>query len=377
MESTNPSNKKVVITLQGEFELDSTINLTSNTVLDMRNAYLKLTDNTNLNMIKASDVQNIEIVGGILDGNKDNQDPSEVQWEKRGIVLYNVTNAIIRDVIIQNTTRDGIAIHKGSDIIVKNVKVINSGFQGFALRYNAHDIKLSNCVAEGCANVGFDIGQTYNVQLENCTARNNGQHGIASDWANRLQIVNSLAEGNSEQGFQVGDSSGTHTPYDVTISNCRSYNNTGKGFNIINGAYNVTVVSCIARLNGDSGFRTGRDCHSISFGSCIADSNGNRGFSIENSYDIVIVGCEVWNNGQSTTADGIIITGDATTNATGIRIIACKASDSQPTKTQRYGVNVSGTEDYNIVALCDLRGNATGGLNGLSGANDISANNLT
>ena len=374
--SAGRSNKAKVAFI-GEFEVDDTISLVSNLSLDLRGAYFKLKDNANVNMFKAVSVSNVELIGGILDGNKANQDPTEVQWKKRGILIDSSSDVVIKDMLIKDATRDGIAIHASSDVKLENVVVKDAGFQGFAVRYNSHDIEFSNCLAEGCNSLGFDVGESYNVKMYNCTARNNGQHGIASDWANRLQIANCLAEGNTQQGFQIGDSSGTHTPYEATLVGCRSLNNGGSGFNIINGAYYVTLGNCIAKGNGAQGFRVGRDSYGITFEGCHAIANGQRGFSIEYAYDIELIGCEAWNNGQTATGDGIFITGDSTTPATGIRVIGCRCSDNQATKTQRYGINISGTEDYNIVALNDVRGNATGGLNGIAGANDINVNNIT
>lgn len=89
--SGRPNKERVV--LQGSFEIDAALTPDDNTYLDATEAYIFLANGANVNLIDNTGGNNIEIVGGIWDGNRANQ-----TGELEGFALTNNTNFIIRDL---------------------------------------------------------------------------------------------------------------------------------------------------------------------------------------------------------------------------------------------------------------------------------------
>ena len=137
---------------------------------------------------------------------------------------------------------------------------------------------------------------------------------------------------------------------------------------------NVVGLHSLAKQHGIN-LRFAIECEIIGN---IVYNNGDRGIRLYCSSNNIVKGNICKNNNQKgTTGDGVRLEDDGTNGCLYNVIIGNRCFDDQATKTQRYGLNITGTEDYNIVIGNNLRGNSTGGLNGASGTNDVVANNIT
>lgn len=135
------------IVLKGDFTLTDTIKVPSYTILDLTQARLRLDDNVNKDMISSNGrVTHTWIVGGYLDGNKDNN----ISGHGINIDGY---YCWIKDVWMENIAQDGIHLEStlsSSENRIEGGRIYNCNGNGiYADSYNIdgyiRDITIANC----------------------------------------------------------------------------------------------------------------------------------------------------------------------------------------------------------------------------------------
>ena len=144
----------------GESTSKKGIVMQSNIVFDCNGATLKHVDCDTVNyaVFSATDVQNVTIMNGILIGDKESHNYSNVQSSHEwgfGIDVRGSQNVILDNLNISNFTGDGIILND----IIKNGKYIVS-----------KNIKISNCDIYACRRQGIsvidaDIVDIYNNEI--------------------------------------------------------------------------------------------------------------------------------------------------------------------------------------------------------------------
>jgi len=319
---------KEKVVLRGSFTLSDTITIPSYTILDMSGSYLKLDDNVNKNMITTENYANyVDIIGGILDGNKNNNSDQGVDGEQCGI---------FNDMVITHYS-------------IKNVKVINTTREGFYLH------------GSWC-------------HLEDLYASGTGKTGIELDAISYCTAVNLRALNCELHGFDlVGGDTLTQKP--VTIIGGDIYGASGYGLRVYR-SRGAKIVGLKVRHCGFGGtykqniFVDG--CEAVSLQGIECSEAYEIGCYLYNSNRVNIIGGAYYNNGQRKAGAEY---GIRLYNCTECIISGGEIFDNQSTKTQRYGIYEDGGSDYNIITNNLLKGNSVAGLY-TTGANTVTDNNI-
>lgn len=165
------------VTLSGTYTLEQSIVLTNYTRLDLRDARLVLDDAANVPMIINSDTVNgnhhIEIIGGILDGNKDGQGAGRYQ----GIWFVRAQQVRIAELEVANCGADGIRLSGGGqhtrDTVVQNVRVLNNQ-RGLTVMYAMRTTLVSDVYASGNEDYGIYSDHSEGLYQNICANENDG-----------------------------------------------------------------------------------------------------------------------------------------------------------------------------------------------------------
>lgn len=201
-----------------------------------------------------------------------------------------------------SVTHSGAAAHaiqarSGSDgHVLINCSAVNAGDRGFQCAGSA---TLFRCVSTGATNEGFYLGTGYSVAIA-CRASGSGL-----------------------EGFELGDDG-------ARALGCVSYENTGDGFQVRNGAF---AAFCVADANTD-GFYI-EDARTVLYG-CRA-TNGTNGIDVAASQR-VIVGLLYTGGNSVTELDG----DNEQLSIDGAAHVTTEGSDTD------HGYVDSSSDDYNL-----------------------------
>ena len=141
--------------------------------------------------------------------------------QSHGLLLDNLNNIIIKGLIIRNN-RQIVADDDPSGIVISNCS----------------NVTVENCASHNNGKRGFYIFKSDKVLLVHCDSYNN---------ADTLQTIN---PGSGGDGFIVADdNSVSDTLFNVVLSGCRSWNNSGNGFNMFSEGF-VGAYNCWSWNNG-------------------------------------------------------------------------------------------------------------------------------
>lgn len=221
---------KEKVVLDGDFTV-TTITIPSYTILEI-NGKLKLADSTDDNLlITASAATDIDVIGGILDGNKANQTSSTLN----GIKLVGATRTSISNVTIKDVKGCGVYIDE-----------------------DCKPVRVSNFVIKGCTDSGVYIygegGETYDKHVILVGELTENQYGVQTRGAWGC-IFNSLSvHNNTADGFKIKSANMS------VISNCTIYENTNSGIVFWNHSEGVIIGNSIGR-NTDYGIEVRGYCY--------------------------------------------------------------------------------------------------------------------
>jgi len=251
---------KEVVALFGSFTLENTITVPSYTVLDLTGAKLIAKDLLNANLITndfSVATQYVDIIGGIIDGNKDNQTAGSV------ISFANVSYSRIINTSILNSYGFGIYWWSGGSNyenfgnLILGVKVKNVGVDGISIG-KARDLRIIGCeVSEIGDDYGIVIGDSRDVVISNCVVHDCNSAsgagiGIGSENANGKIIIDNCDSYNNKEGFQIATSDPAKKLDLVRVSGI-ARDNTNRGVNLF--YIDNIIVDVIAINNGIHGLK--------------------------------------------------------------------------------------------------------------------------
>lgn len=215
------------------------------------------------------------------------------------------------------------------------------------------DILMTNLLGVNCGTAALTTGATFNI-VNDCE---------------RFRLVN-CSSINSRCGFYFHENGTTGvTPSDYHLVNCSSY-----GANFAAGFYfegldnqqtptNGKISNCVAKNNTGTtssfGFRF-ENLDNFTIDNCDAIGNGANGFVFRNTNHIEVTGGQAKNNGVTSSVQGVKIGGDSTQNVQNLTLRGLNTGDTQPTKTQTYGVTINtGCSNIKVIG-----GNHVGNITG-------------
>jgi hypothetical protein len=178
-----PSGRTSIQTVRlvGEFSVDPSIRLPDFTRLDLSDARLVLADGAKTPLIVNSDPENgnrhIEIIGGILDGNRAGQGEGDFH----GILLVRTEQLRISDLDVVNCSGDGIRLtglgRHTRDVQLRNLRLIDNNRCGLNVMWAERNIFVSDVYATGNKEVGIRSDHSEGLYQNICANGNEG-HGI-------------------------------------------------------------------------------------------------------------------------------------------------------------------------------------------------------
>lgn len=158
--------------------------------------------------------------------------------------------------------------------------------RGISAIVNSYKDRIWRCRAKNCTNVGF-FGSSDFVECvaESCN--------IGFQPSGVATFYGCVSFSSTSDGFLLSS-----TVANMSMVNCISYSNGGKGFNTSSG-YTHTFVNCVAHGNTGDGFDFQTYGMQVAI-NCIATSNGGWGFNLSNR-DTFLLNCA----GRSNTTGNI------------------------------------------------------------------------
>jgi hypothetical protein len=323
---------KTVIFPSGVIIISKSLGVPSNTEIIMKNdTEIRLLNETTgqYNMLGLTNVENVSVSGGILNGNYDNNAGNQVKGY--GIAIRGGKNININNVSIKNCTADGIMItNNAQNVIVENIDCIANGRNGMSIS-GGKNIKVNNCKfsehKKEAPRSGLVIEPYYDTHI-----------------LQNIEVTNLFGENNDGKllGINISFLDGSSEPISINASNLidkGSWNViqlTGRCSNQING--NITL----SNLTGINNKETGLYIYGYSVNCPLV--------SIDN---VKIVNCASSGSGTEHYASGIAIFNNDNFGGSyavgNINIKNIDIIDNRDTKLMRYAIyvnnSVSGEND--------------------------------
>jgi polygalacturonase len=265
-----PSSGGTIVVPNGTYMINAlqSINLRSHTRLSLwGGAYLKAIPNDAQRywIVKAWNVNNVEIEGGYFVGERTQHEGTTGQWGY-DINIEGSSNVYVHDTTLSNSWGDGILVGgtgSGNTLVVSTgvtlnrVTSNNNRRQGLTIApaTQVYVVNSSFTGSNGTApQAGIDIepqtqGPTQQVRLENTTLSNNAGNGLeVHDYVSNLALNGITAENN--QGYGVY----TDGPSGVTITNSNLSENYLFGVDIGGTTSDVQITNNTIEWNGDTWF---------------------------------------------------------------------------------------------------------------------------
>lgn len=314
------------------------------TILDLTDATLFLANGGNSNLIDNSDGTNgntqIEIIGGILDGNLANQAPAPPIGNGKGaaISFIKVSNSSISGTTIRNPYVYGVIIDSGWGNKISNVNIFSSGYDGILLA-NTLSNQIIGCNVQNAGSLGIDgdgIGiyeASQRNMVDSCHVIDSygDNFGIASELGQNpvLNVISNCESYGGRIGFAVFAGLTGGNPQQNSLSNIQSTAASDYAIRI-HEAYFTTVTSFQTYFNGK-------------YGIYIDSATSAFSATISQGY--------IYNPSQGGNYEGILID-----NYTRVTIGDVTVLDN--TAHMNYAIHEQHSSDYNI--LHDITTNGAG-----------------
>lgn len=372
---------KESVRVRGSASVTGAITIPSYTILDLTDAKLTLANSTATHMFINSDTTGgnvqIEIVGGIIDGNKTNQAAVPADEDTRNIIQFTkVNDSSVRKMYIDeassrairfntcvnctaefNTVLDtggeGIQSKDGSDIKIAYNTVKSTGYSNITT-YGTEDAIIEGNYCDDTVSTttsGINISSVRNKVIGN-TVRNPGgacvflaETGSTYD-ASGVQVVGNILSGSGDNG---GIMAAGYPLTGAIISNNIIFGNFDEGIRFSGAHTNILIDNNLVYLNGGSGIyvsgtvSTSAVATHVKISDNICSNNGTAASA--NNYDRA----------------GITARGTDTSGVVDIVIKNNTCYDDQGSPTQKYGVYIQNSLN-SIVELNNLKNNQTDGI---------------
>lgn len=378
-------NAKETVKLKGNFTLTK-VQIPSYTLLDLVNAFITQADATNDYLFVNSDTLNgntgIDIVGGQIDGNKQNQTPDDLSYNVRNPLQFTkVTDSEIRNVVCINSNGTGIRFNTCSNVAATRNTIYYSYKDGVSCENGSGIFVLSNYFY----NTGESFVSTMtssDVFIDNNYGEISGTTGININGI-RSKVTNNTIKSTATSAIVLGEQSPSRfdTTYSKIIGNviseCGGSGIQSIGFpswNLII-ANNLVQGPTTTKLSGD-GIRLDGSLHSLIDSNVVWGWKRNGisigGYKITQnqyqsslSYKNKITNNICYDNGkdpfvQILYKNGITLSGDLGYNKSNFVQGNICYDQLGVSGTQSYGIYIKNTID-SIVIQNDLRGNAIAG----------------
>ncbi|RDS81147.1 hypothetical protein DWU98_11430 [Dyella monticola] len=265
-----PASGGTVVIPNGTYMINALtgLNLRSHVRLSMwGGAYLKAIPNnaTRYNIVKAWNVNNVEIVGGNVVGERTQHQGTTGEWGY-GINISGSSNVFVHDIGVSNSWGDGIlvgATGSGSTAVLSaNVTLLrvtstNNRRQGLTIcpATQVYVVNSTFSNSNGTApQSGIDIepqtqGTTQQIRLENITLSGNVGNGLEMH-ENVSNVTLNKVTSENNQGFGVY----ANGPNGLTITNSDLTENYLFGVDIAGNTTNVQLAGNTINWNGDAWF---------------------------------------------------------------------------------------------------------------------------
>lgn len=346
---------KEKVTLKGLFTITAILSIPSYTILDLSEAILSQANGADLfRLLYNSDPSGgniaIDIIGGIIDGNKANQGSTSL-----GINFNKVTNSHIYGTTLLNTYSETIFIANGSNNTVGRVTVTGSGKDGIVLSAETNSSIRDECNVSGSTESGLVLANTLSCKVLGNTSNSNTHHGI--DVAGASATDNIISGNTSNTNTRYGIYNGLY-PVMSTISD-----NTGNG-NGYGGIGLEEIDSGAISFNSLQGNRYGIDvvyCNNLSImGNPILLSDRHGIHLTKSSYN-QIIGNPVKDSSQDTnnTYSGIMLEDADGVNSTFNKVADNIVRDTESNKAKYSIEENAGGSDNNTIEGNTLNGAVT------------------
>ncbi|WP_233842826.1 right-handed parallel beta-helix repeat-containing protein [Dyella sp. 2HG41-7] len=266
-----PSTGGTVIVPTGTYMINAlkSVSLRSHVRLSLAsNAYIKAIPNSSDRywIIKAFQVNNVEIVGGHIVGDRTSHHGTVGEWGY-GLLIQGSSKVYVHDITVTNSWGDGIivrginwdngAVTPSTSVTLNRVKADNNRRQGLSIcpANQVYVVNSSFTNSNGAApQGGIDIepqtqGVTSQVRIENTVLSNNAGNGLeVHNNVNGVTLYKVTAQNN--KGFGVF----TSGPTNVSITNSNLSQNYLFGVDIAGVTNYVTIANNTINYNFDSWF---------------------------------------------------------------------------------------------------------------------------
>jgi hypothetical protein len=296
-----PSSGGTIVVPDGTYMINAlkSINLRSHMRLSLASGtYLKAIANDAQRYwtVKLWGVNNVEIVGGHIVGDRSSHRGSAGEWGY-GLVIQGSSDVYVHDITVTNTWGDGLLVRAinyddgraitSERVTFNRVKASNNRRQGLSIcaGNKVYVVNSSFTGSNGTApQGGIDIepqtkSKVWQVRIENTTLSNNVGNGLeVHDNVNGLSLYKVTAENNKGFGVYTGG------PTNVSITNSNLSQNYLFGVSISAHTSYVTLADNTITYNGDAWFyahgksvfaksRSSRDVEIASSSAYITQSN--------------------------------------------------------------------------------------------------------
>ena len=340
------------VVVKGEIVIYNTISIPSYTVLDLQGAKLILGNNVNKTMLSIGG-HHIEILGGILYGNKTNNTSGDVI----------VSSGSYLDILVAGTKifevkGTGISFVYSSYVTITDCEV-SGGYYGILL------MNVDNALVEG--NYIHDTDTASGIVVQESSSGGSNDIRIQGNYVYNAKTIGILARG-----------SATYPSIRISIIGNIIINNKNDGI-CVAGVESSSIVGNISFQNTFDGISVQVAINSVLEGNVSYQNGGNGIYICDECANLLVQGNMLFNNDTDlSNDDGIRLSlFSSSVCPTGIKILNNVCTDTRPSgsKTQCYGINIFSGSDYNVVEGNYVDGNRTGSLyNG--GAGSIIKNNI-
>lgn len=333
---------KARIILSGVLLISETIVIPDYTILDIRGA-VKLANNANIDLFRIGNVttpgRHIDIRGGEIDGNRANQTAGLC------VNVWPGEDVLIEDTYIHDAKEQNVRVFGGSKrVTVRNVRGVDgeTGNIYFLHANQTPQPEIVDSTIEGCQ-LYYTVpsSNTANIGLMN---------------ARRISVIGNHCSGATDFGIHVEE----HL-YDSVIKSNIIHDHTQDGIRAGYSAGNV-ISGNVTTKNGRRGISLSQDANENVIAGNVARMNGWGGVVVEDgSYNLIDVNSSINNNQalHDTYRSGIQILSVGAIAPLYNTIRGNIATDTQPIKTQQYGISEGGTlANLNVIENNDVRGNA-------------------
>lgn len=343
LKRTFAASKHVVIK-NGSYMISDTIDVESETVIDIENATILSTATENKKYIFNIDgKENVRIHGD--NAKLEMTKPETVQ--QACIALFNAQNILVEGVNMAKAGGDGIIIggstaREAQDIIINNCVIDSARRNGISIVGGVNNIKIHNCVIKNTKGadpqLAIDI-ETWspelinrNIEIFNCRFENNGNGALTVfEYTDGVKIHNNYCD--NTVSVKVNDA--YVSTAGAIPTNIEMYNNTFKGTVYI---YRVSEGAFAIKGNVFDGSHITID-HSISMSTADAIKTAPAKIICNNVFNNCGTAVYIGNNANVTVTDNVINNCKLFLNLFGLH-------DSVISGNIVNGYNSEGNEEY-------------------------------